>query len=384
MQIVIITHEFPPVGGGAASACEHLAGYLSGQGHTVEVLTCRVPGRPLREQRGGFQIRWQLGIRRSLSVGRVPEVFFFLLQAGWYCLRRFRQVRPALVVAFFSLPSGGVGWLMHRVYKVPYVVFVRGCDVPGVHQGWFRGWVTLLRPVIALVCRGAAEVIANSEYLKNLAQPLVPQRSVKVIPNGVDIDQFFPAPAEEKRESLVFVTVGRIDAQKRVEDIVGALAVIRRALPQVPVSLRVVGDGAYRKQVQACCRSLQLASAVTFEGWQPRSQMPRCYQQADVFISASLDESMPNAVLEAMACGLPVIATDIPAHRALLEEGRVGMLVAVRNPQALAAAMELLVRDEARRQALGRAARQAALRYAASRMWALFDAAQAAARSERN
>ena len=192
---------------------------------------------------------------------------------------------------------------------------------------------------------------------------LAPERRSLVIANATDPARIRAAAAREPLsrealgwgpEALVLGTVARFDAVKGLDVLLRAFA---RTLERLPAArLLVVGDGPEAAALRALAGSLALGDRVTFTG--AVADAARCLPVLDLYVSASRREGLPLAVMEAMACGLAVLATRVPGHVDLVEEGVTGVLVPADDPAALCAAAVTLLQDPARRRAMGAAGRQ--------------------------
>jgi glycosyltransferase involved in cell wall biosynthesis len=129
----------------------------------------------------------------------------------------------------------------------------------------------------------------------------------------------------------------------------------------VPVELEIVGDGPERERLADQSAALGLADRVHFAGWVDRSALLDHYHRADVFVLPSRYEGMPNVILEAMACGLPILATRTAGNEELVEPGRNGRLFAIGDADGLAAALEEALDPNGPGTAWGRASRELAL-----------------------
>lgn len=187
------------------------------------------------------------------------------------------------------------------------------------------------------------------------------------VPNGVDTDHFRPLPPAERRaarsalqlgpETYVFACVARLVEVKRHCDLLRAYArVARRARPS---QLWLIGDGPLRGTLEQQARDAGIADAVRFLG--ERRDIDVLLPLCDAFVLASRTEGMSNAVLEAMACGLPVVASAVGGQAELVEDGVTGLLVPARSPVRLAFALEQLLHAPARSHQMGRQARDRAL-----------------------
>ena len=352
MRLLLVNYEYPPLGGGAGNATAHLAKELARLGIDVIVLTSAFRGLRRAEQSDGFSILRVPVIRRRMDRCTPLEMLTFLASAVGVALGLARRWRPDAVITFFGIPSGPVGLALKLVYGIPYLVSLRGGDVPGFQPYDLSLYHTLTRPVIHWVWRQACGVVANSSGLGTLAQSSAPDVRVEVIPNGVDAGHFCPGlnpPLPGRATRLLFVA--RLVYQK-------GLDVLLQAMAQTPnVALEVIGDGEARVELEKLAVSLGLSQRIHFDGWRSRPELPDCYRAADVFVLPSRHEGMPNAILEAMACGLPVIATRISGNEELVRDGETGLLIPPDEPIALAAALSALAADDQLRRHMGRAGR---------------------------
>jgi glycosyltransferase involved in cell wall biosynthesis len=151
------------------------------------------------------------------------------------------------------------------------------------------------------------------------------------------------------------VWTGRLDPVKRVEDLIRAAASIVQQ--SVPLQVLIVGDGPQRDRLEWLAGQEGVADHVHFAGRRP--DVPRLLRTADLFVFPSRTEGLPNSLLEAMAAGLPIVATDVPGNRDVLVDGRTGILVPPRRSEQLAAAMLKLLRNKGLARQLGAAASDA-------------------------
>lgn len=370
MRLLLINYEYPPLGGGAGTATAALAREFAALGADVRVLTSAFGDLPARECTQGFTIVRIPAGRRRADRCTVPEMILFMLSAAIHVLGITRGWRPDAALAFFGIPGGPVAYWLRLCRRVPYLVSLRGGDVPGHQAAQLAHHHARTRPLIRLVWRSAAAVVANSEGLRREALATAPGLAIPVIPNGVDTAQFHPPPERpgsapaaapaafpSSHPPIRILFVGRLSPEKSLPVVLDALA---RLPKTVAWSFTIAGDGPERAHLESEAVRLGFAPRVQFAGWVARDRLLPHYQAADLFVFASTDEGMPNTVLEAMACGLPVVATRIAGCEDLVEDGATGLLVPPGNPAALAQAIAQLAADPARRAAMGAAARRRA------------------------
>lgn len=351
MRVLLINPEFPPIGGGAGNAAFHLARELAALGPDVTVLTARFGDLPREERRENVRVLRLAALRRSADRSGALEQGAFLIVATLAALQLTRRDRPDVTLAFFGVPSGPAGLALRALFRIPYVVSLRGGDVPGFRPYDFKRYHQMIAPLLRVVWRRAAALVANSRGLRDLARTFAPDLDVQIIPNGVDAARFFPGQRPPGPARLL--TVGRVVHQKGVDLTLRALAGLR----DLEWTFEVVGDGPQRAALQDLARELGIADRVTFAGWKPNTDLPDLYRRADLFVFPSRHEGMPNVVLEAMASGLPVVASAIAGNEELVLPEQTGLLVPPGDVEALRLALRRLVPDADLRARLGAAGR---------------------------
>ena len=352
-RVLLINYEFPPLGGGAGTATLGIARAMAALGCDVVVLTSRFRGLPNHEQRDDFTIVRVPVLRRRVDRAAPHEMLTFLASAAFATLPLTHGWRPDLSIAFFTIPSGPVGWLLGRLRNVPLVVSLRGGDVPGFE--WApeaRRYHRLTRPFLRWIWRQADAVVANSEGLRELAQRTTPELPIAVIPNGVDVPELLPPPPASRTPRLL--TMGRLTQQKGIDVLLRALTRLR----DLDFALDIAGDGPDRAGLERMAQELGVAERVRFLGWVPRAEIARTYADAAVFVLASRIEGMPNVVLEAMAYGRPVICTRVFGAAELVDEGKTGLLIDVEDEVQLTEALRTLLTSPDLRACMGAAGRR--------------------------
>jgi len=352
MRILILNSEYPPIGGGAGNASAHIADQFERMGHTVTVVTSRFGALPHREVKGGMTIRRIPGLRRRQDRSTPLEQVIFFLSASFWIMSLIPHFKPHATLAFFGVPSGATAWLIKKLYNIPYIVSLRGGDVPGFRPYDFHIYHRLVSPFLRIIWKNAAAVVANSGGLRQLAQAFDARTEIPVIPNGIDLDAYKTAGRDWTFPRLL--SAGRIVHQKGLDLALRALG----SLKELNWEWHIAGDGPQMSVLQSLAKELGLGDRVHFLGWQSREQLMKCYGQANIFLFPSRHEGMPNALLEAMASGLPVIASCIAGNEELVVDGETGYLVPSEDIEALRAALKKLLSERTSREQMGNASRQ--------------------------
>jgi len=352
MHILIINSEYPPIGGGAGNASAHIADQLEKLGYIVTVITSRFGNLPRREQTKNITIYRVPSLRRSQDRSNPLEQIVFILSASLWILSLIPRLRPNATLAFFGVPSGAIAWLIKVVYRIPYVISLRGGDVPGFRPYDFHVYHKLIAPFLRLIWKNASGVIANSNGLRQLAHSFDSNFEIHIIPNGVDLELFKTRDRDWSSPRLL--SVGRIVHQKGLDLAMHALG----GLKELNWEWHIAGDGPQMQALQSLAQELGIDDRVFFLGWQSREQIRESYRQANLFLFPSRHEGMPNAILEAMSSGLPVIATCIAGNEELVIQGQTGYLVPSEDIESLQDALKKLLNNSALRQQMGEASRR--------------------------
>jgi len=195
----------------------------------------------------------------------------------------------------------------------------------------------------------------------NTAQHLIVNGTLQVgrivvIPNGIDVvDYNNVCEYRHEHDAFTWIIVARIVKAKDYDTLLAAVSLLRRSGRRFV--LRSVGDGVWAVRIRKRAREMSLEGCIEFLG--TRSDIPELLTDADAFVLSSAWEGMPNVVMEAAAASLPVVCTDVGGGSELVVEGRSGFLVPPGNPEALAEAMERMMRlPDDKRKAMGRYGRQ--------------------------
>jgi len=274
-----------------------------------------------------------------------------------------RNGRYDVVFANWALTSGYVA--AHAAAR-PLILFPWGSDLlvwPKLHRGFAERAVKALHGADFVVCNSKAA----AEEAKRLGR-LRPDR-VEVLPVELDGAKFEPRPRNEAlRESWGFkgkFVVLSTRPLKEMYDHASLIAAAARAGEQVAVAL--VGDGNLRADLERRAGDLKIADRVRFEGLVENERVPEVLSAADLYATCSRTDSASLGLLEAMAMGLPVVASDIPANREWIADGQSGWLFPAGDPEALAGVIQKIAADETNRQEVALRGRAIALARADAR-----------------
>lgn len=288
---------------------------------------------PARESRNGLTVhrpRFPLipGIGARFHPAAIARVLCPLLT-------RIRQDFPFDVIdAQFFFPDGPAAARLAHHFGVPFSIKARGADI----HYWAARADT--GPQILAAARAADGLLAVSARMKaDVAALGIAADRVRVHHTGVDLDRFAPADRTAAKAALglsgpVIATVGALIPRKGQDIVIDAMADI------VDASLLLVGDGPDRRMLKA--RAARFGSRIRFLGNRPHTALPALLAAADVMALPSASEGLANVWIEALACGTPIVITDVGGAREVLDDDSAGRIV-TRTPGAIAAAITALL-----------------------------------------
>lgn len=329
MKIVLLSELFPPKWfAGTEIATYNIATHLAESKHEVHVVTSSDSGILDFYEENGFCVH-----RATLPRVKVLGMFLFALGS----LKLIIKIRPEIVHAQ-NIMMGITGYLSKKVLKIPYVVWCQGSDV---YLPWF-----LKKQISKIILKNADAIMVLSQNMKNEIRTLCEcENKLIILPNGVNIEDFRPHPRNynsKMKKNLIFV--GTLRPIKGVRYLIEAFKIISNK--RHDVQLNIVGDGEERDILERLTVSYGLAESVNFIGGVSSNKIPEYLADADIFVLPSLSEGMPLVILEAMASGLPIIATGVGGLPDILQNGDNGFLVQPRSPGLIAEKILYLLENE--------------------------------------
>ncbi len=325
MKILIICHEFPPIGGGAANAAFYIASYLRNKQHEVTVVTSRF--KRVNQAKYNFNIIYLPVLRKHIDRTSPLELISFALSGIFYSLFNIRKSRYDICLAIHGIPSGWVAFFIRKIFGISYIISLRGGDVPGFLPMHYDKLHRKVKFLTNLYWRNADSIVTNSEGLKELADNTAKLIGVKtkVIPNGVDCNVFRPDYSLRDNRNIRIVYAGRITAQKGLEYFIQSIVNITGKVKN-NFKIKIIGEGYLKTSLEYMVSNLCQKGVVEFAGWMDKENLVEEYKRSHIFILPSFYEGMSNSLLEAMACGCMAIASDIPGNRELVKKNENGIL----------------------------------------------------------
>jgi glycosyltransferase involved in cell wall biosynthesis len=200
------------------------------------------------------------------------------------------------------------------------------------------------------------KIIAINKIVEKKYDGIVCEGNLVTIPFGVDIDKFKPGSWEKEDEFLEILYVGSLLKIKGVKHLLKAFPMIKKAFPDV--RLRIIGEGPEKNNLLRLATRLKIEGSVEFMGFIEHDELPFFFQNCDIFCFPTMGEPFGTVVIEAMACGKPVIAANIGGSSEIIKDGKDGMLVNPGEPAEIAHESIRLLTDIKKRVMLGKTARK--------------------------
>lgn len=361
MRILFLNYEYPPLGGGAGNAAFYLLReFAKINDLEIDLVTSSADNEYYLEKVGERIRVHKLPIgknQKNLHFQSQKDLLVYAWKACFFARKLFKKNKYNLTHSFFTVPCGLLSLIFKITQKIPYVVSLRGADVPGYSER-FSVVYKFIKPIIKKIWKYSSGVVANSQGLKNLALKSKPDQEISVIYNGVDTDHFSPSADDLHSQSEFIITTGasRLTARKGLNYLLEALRQLKTKYPFL--KLKIMGEGSDKSNLERLAEELRISDRVEFIGRIPREETAPYYREANLFVLPSLNEGMSNAMLEALASGLPVVTTDTGGTRELVQEGINGFTVKMRDAEDLAAKIEKIIKDKSLRLKMAQKSRE--------------------------
>jgi glycosyltransferase involved in cell wall biosynthesis len=354
MRILVLTYEYPPIGGGGGMAALEISRGLAQRGHEIHVLTASFHDLPPQEEKDGVQIFRLPTARRSAFKAGLLAMAGYVIGGSFGGLRHLHRWRPDLIHVHFAVPSGPVGWLLSRLNKIPYVLTAHLGDVPGGVPEKTARWFRWIYPFTPPIWKGASQVIAVSEFTRQLALKHY-SVDIQVIPNAVDLNSLDPGLIQVNRPPTI-VFAGRFMPQKNPLLLVHTLA----ELANLDWRCVMLGDGPLYPAVQEEVIRYGLQDRIRLPGWVNPEQVIKEFRQGDLLFMPSNSEGLPVVGVQALALGLAIVASRVGGFVDLVVGSKNGYLVEPGNGSEFKRHLEQLIRDPERLQQFRTYSRQKA------------------------
>jgi len=346
MKILMLNHEFPPVGGGAAPVTFELCAQLAQMAHQVDVVTMRYKRLPKHERLDGVNIYRTPAIRKRPNICHTHEMATYFPGAIAKTLSLCRSQKYDVIHCHFMLPGGPLAYTASKLSGIPFLVTCHGSDVPGHNPDRFGLTHKLTLPAWRFVAKRAALLTSPSQSLKNLIQSACPAANVQVVPNGIYPEKYAPA---EKTKSILLCS--RIFGFKGFQYVIEAVKDLA-----LDWTVDVIGQGPYLPELERIAEGSK--TKINFHGWLEKSddRFYELFKKASIFVFPSEAENFPAVLLEAMSAGCAIITSTAGGCPEVVADA--AMLVEPKDPAAIKKNLLELTESENLRQQLSAKALQ--------------------------
>lgn len=333
MKIAILVSHFPPKYlAGTEIATYNIVKHIA-KNHEVHVITRMHRDLPRYEEKDGFFIH------------RVWYLDFSVLKIIYYITAPLKvlKIKPDIIHGQMIFPNGFLAVILGWLLKKPSITYVRGSDIY-TRSGLFK------KTIGRFVLKRSNRVIALTNDMKKEILKIVDRKDVIVVPNGIEISKFNLNRDNCRRElniqenKKIILFVGRLIEIKGVEYLIRAMKEILKDIPDA--KLMIIGDGENEKNLKNLSVNLGVEEKIDFIGKVPNDKIPVYMKAADVFVLPSLSEGFPVTLLEAMAAGLPILATKVGGIPEIIKDEENGFLVQPANSSDIAKKVIDLLADK--------------------------------------
>jgi len=325
-NIIQVTAHYPPHLGGMGNCVKAIADKLNEKQYHVQVITSNIKNGDDYISKSKYPVAYL----KSIEIAHTPIIFFLILKL----LLIPKNSIIHLHIAQAYVPE--IVYLISKIKNIPYIAHVHIDVDPSGRFGF------LLQPykkiILAEVLKNASRIICLSNSQKEIIvkKYKLQKKYIEIIPNGVS-KSFFVKRTIVKKEVPTVLFVGRLSPQKNIPRLIKAVSLMKQK-----VHLQIVGRGEEYKKIKKLIKELNLSN-ITILGKKIDKELIKIYKQADIFALPSNKEGVPLVLLEAMAAGLPIVASDIYGVNELLNN--TGILVQKPSPKTFAIALDKLITD---------------------------------------
>jgi len=329
MRILVLSHEFPPVGGGGGHVANDLCQGLAELGHEIKILTADLLGG-IHEKDGISEKEYEIiripTLRRDPSRANILAMTSYIIISIIRGFLLIKKWKPEVIHVHFAVPAGAAAWMLSKMTGIPYVLTAHLGDVPGGTPEKTDRWFRLVKPFTYPIWNDANQVIAVSQFTRSLAQNHY-QVPIKIIHNGVDTSLFDSGKIIVNQPPRI-VFAGRFVPQKNPNFVIQALA----ELNEYAWELVMLGDGPLFQETKEEANKHGLENRVKFPGWVHPDEVKKEFKRSDILFMPSLSEGLPVVGVQALASGLAFLVSDIGGFGDIVEQGKNGFRISLEEP----------------------------------------------------
>lgn len=341
MKILVLIHEYPPVGGGGGKVAQDLSYGFASHGHQLRVVTTTIDGIKEVEPTTSVTIERVGSMRRSAFKASLVDMLLFDIAAFFRSITIIKKWKPDLIHAHFAVPVGVVALLLSKLFHIPYVLTIHLGDVPGAVPSKTENWFHWIYPFTHSIYQNASRIVAVSEFTRQLALKHYPA-TIEVIHNGVDLDALPHrkiVSTSDKPVQLIFA--GRFTDQKNPEHLVEALARIK----DLNWRCNMLGDGPLFEKVRSMITTYGMDGKFNLAGWVTPGQVLEAFRDNQILILPSSSEGLSVVGVQALSMGLVMVLSNAGGNPELVWTGQNGDLFEVGDIETLTGLLEKYITD---------------------------------------
>ena len=340
MKILVLNHEFPPVGGGAAPVSYELCKQLVSMGHTVDVVTMHYADLPRHEEVDDFNVYRTRAIRKKPDICHTHEMATYLPGAIFKTLSLCKQNKYDIIHCHFLVPGAPLAWMVSKRTGIPFIVTCHGSDVPGYNPDRFSLVHKIIMPAWRFLARRSDMLVSPSRSLKDLIEKQCSGVDVKIVTNGIYTERFTPTKKVDR-----ILMCSRLLPRKGFQYAIEALTGIADGW-----EIDVVGDGPFLGELKNVAQANSVN--VNFHGWMDRDdeKFAELFRESSIFVFPSESENFPSVLLEAMSAGMAIVTSTAGGCPEVV--GDAGLLAEPRNVEQIRESIVRLLEDTELREEL--------------------------------
>ena len=345
----VVGNLYPSFVGGVALHAHEMSKWQARLGHNITVYTSSVDERAVPEIKDGYKVIRFKTLVRLMGNPLMPGLFLKLLHT--------RNKFDIIHAHSHLFLSTNLCALARRLGSPPLIITNHGLISQTAPLPVQKVYI----PTVARwTLQSSDRVLCYTETEKaELEEIGINSNNIKVIHNGIDTEIFTPCEKREGKTDNQILWVGRFVPGKGIECLIDAFSILVRKNQHY--RLTMVGKGPLEEKIKHKIRDLGLSQHISLRNFVPNSEIHQLYQDSDVFVLTSLDEGVPRTILEAMACGIPVISTKLPQLVDIIEA--CGLTVPIGDPQAVADAVFRITTSPELAKKMGEAGRVKVVRH---------------------
>lgn len=366
MKILFINFEYPPVSGGGGIANSQIAEELA-KYQEISVITSRFKGLKRYEAKDNVHIYRVpvFNLKKEIIAPILCKIIFipFAILQG---IKLMKEKKYNIINTHFVIPSGPAGVILSKLFRIPIVMTVHGGDIYDPSKKLSPHRYYLLRKFVKFLLNHSDKIIAQSQNTKNNAlRYYKPNKNIEIIPLGFVEPNFKNVSGKDLKfsvEEIILISVGRLVKRKAYDYAIEAIA----KLPYQNIKYLIVGDGPEKDDLENLAKRLGVSDKVIFLGFLSEEKKFQYLFNSDIYVLSSLHEGFGICLLEAMYCGLPIVATNNGGQTDFLFDGLNALLVPIKDSNSLSKKIYKLIEDRSLRIKMGSINKQEVNNYSIS------------------